>query len=94
VDIKSITSPKRGQITVSYQSDKTISGYEIVYAANDSFTRNKKTMLIKKAASSKVAISGLKGEQKYYVKIRAYAVKDGKKIYGKYGWYDYIWVNK
>lgn len=90
--IKELKTSKKGQLTVSYRSDKTVSGYEIVYATNVKFTKNKKTKVVTKSSTSKVTIKDLKSGQGYYVKIRAYAVVNGKKIYGEYGWDDYIWV--
>lgn len=90
---KQLKSLKKGQITVSYRSDKTVSGYEIVYATNEKFAKNKKTKVVTKASTSKITITGLKSGQKYYVKMRAYVVVKGKKIYGEYDWYDYdVWV--
>lgn len=94
IDINNITSKKKGQITVSYQSNKTVSGYEIVYATNEKFTKNKKTKVVNKATTSKVTINGLKSGQVYYVKIRSYVLKNGQKIYSDYGYTDYSWVNK
>lgn len=87
-----LESLKKGQLTVTYRSDKTVSGYEIVYATNEKFTKNKKTKVVTKASTSKVTIKDLKSGQGYYVKIRAYANVKGKKIYGDYGWSGYIRV--
>ncbi|MFT4146191.1 MAG: Ig-like domain-containing protein [Mobilitalea sp.] len=90
--ITNITSSKKGQLTVFFEKDKTVSGYEVVYATNEQFTKNKKIKAIGKASTSKLTISGLKSGQVYYVKVRAYVLKNGKKIYGDFSYLDYIWV--
>nr|WP_294486900.1 Ig-like domain-containing protein [uncultured Anaerosporobacter sp.] len=94
VDINNLTSKKKGQITVTYQKDKTVSGYEIIYATNSRFSKNKKTKVVKNANTSKVTLSGLKAGQSYYVKVRPYVLINDKKIYGVYGYSDYTWVRE
>ena len=56
-------------------------GYQLVYATNKKFTKNKKTLTLK---STTKTISKLKKGTTYYVKVRAYKVSNGKKVYGKY----------
>jgi Bacterial surface proteins containing Ig-like domains len=92
IGISNLTSKKKGQITVSYQKDKSVSGYEIVYATNAKFSKNRKTKIVSKASTSKVTISGLKIGQIYYVKVRPYVLINDKKIYGAYGYSGYTWV--
>lgn len=94
VNISNLTSKKKGQITVTYQKDKTVSGYEIVYATNKKFSKNKKIKIVSKATTSKVTLNGLKAGQIYYVKVRPYVSINGKKIYGAYGYSDYTRVKK
>ena len=90
VEISSLTSKKKGQITVFYQKDKTVSGYEIVYATNAKFSKNKKVKIVDKATTSKVTLSGLKAGQFYYVKVRPYVLINDQKIYGDYGYRECI----
>ncbi|SHL28005.1 Fibronectin type III domain-containing protein [Anaerocolumna jejuensis DSM 15929] len=91
IGIDSVTSQKKQQITVSYTADKSVSGYEVTYAANEKFTKSK-TTTVKKPSSSRLTITGLKSGKIYYVRIRAYYIKSGKKIYGDYGYTDNVWV--
>lgn len=84
VEIRQLTSKKKGQITVTYDKDKSVSGYEILVATNEKFTKNKKTATVKKAGTTKATISGLKAGQLYYVKVRPYVMVNGKKAYGEY----------
>ncbi|MDF2542840.1 MAG: Cysteine-rich secretory protein family [Herbinix sp.] len=90
--INSITSGKKGEITISFSKDKSVNGYEIEYATNEKFTKNKKTKVVSKASTSKVTINQLKGGQVYYVKIRSYVLRNGQKIYSDYGYVDSAWV--
>ncbi|MEG2439870.1 MAG: fibronectin type III domain-containing protein, partial [Acetivibrio sp.] len=87
-------SNKRGQVTISYQKDKSVSGYEIIYATNSKFSKNKKTKKINKPSTSKVTISGLNAGQIYYFKVRSYVLVNNKKVYGELGYSDYTWVKK
>lgn len=89
VQINQITVNNQGKITIYYDKDKTVSGYEILYATNEKFTKNKKTKTIKKASTTKATISLLSGSKKHYVKMRSYVIKDGKKIYGEYSG---VWI--
>lgn len=94
VEISNLVSKKKGQLTVSYQKDKMVSGYEIIYATNLKFSKNKKMKVVSKATTSKVTLTGLKAGQMYYVKVRPYVLINDKKIYGAYGYSDYTWVRE
>lgn len=85
IELNKLTSTKKGQMVVTYKNNKQISGYEIVYATNSKFTKNKKVKIINKASTSKYSFTGLKAGQIYYVKVRAFVQVNGKKLYGNYG---------
>lgn len=57
-------------------------GYEIIYTTDRKFKKGLKTVKIKNSNTTKKAIKKLKKGKKYYVKVRAYAVYNGKKLYG------------
>lgn len=57
-------------------------GYEIIYTTDRKFKKGLKTVKIKNSNKTKKAIKKLKKGKKYYVKVRAYAVYNGKKLYG------------
>lgn len=57
-------------------------GYEIIYTTDRKFKKGLKTVKIKNSNTTKKAIKKLKKGKKYYVKVRAYAVNNGKKLYG------------
>ncbi|MDE6313319.1 MAG: leucine-rich repeat protein [Lachnospiraceae bacterium] len=57
-------------------------GYELVYATNKKFTKNKKTVRFTSASKT---VKGLKKGKTYYVKVRAYKLDStGGRVYGSY----------
>ena len=72
---------KAGKKKVTVKIKKNaVSGYQIKYAANKKFKNAKK----KNTTKTTYTIKSLKSKKKYYVKVRAYKVVKGKKIYGSY----------
>ena len=57
-----------------------ISGYQIQYAPNKKFKKAKS----KTVKSTSVTIKKLKKKKTYFVRVRAYKLVDGKKVYGKW----------
>lgn len=70
------------QISIIVQPIKEVTGYEVLYAKNSSFTSGKKTQDSK---TSNITIKSLTKGTTYYVKVRAYRLDSaGNKIYGSY----------
>ena len=84
-DVK-VSSPKAKNLKVSWTSQKTADGYQIVIASNSSFTKSvKKTTVSAGTAKTRTkTISGLTKGKTYYVKVRAYKTVNGRKVYGLY----------
>ncbi len=79
--IRKLLSPKKRTLKVKIKSIKA-DGYQVVYARNRKFTKNKKSKNTKKTT---VVIRKLKRRTRYYVKVRACFIKEnGKKVFGKY----------
>lgn len=78
----SLSSTTKTRMVVSTKEVKGAKGYQILYAANSSFTKGKKSLntgLLNKT------VKKLKSGRKYYVKVRAYKEDStGKRIYGSY----------
>lgn len=83
--------PAKAQLTSVTMKNSTLNvewkkldctGYEIIYTTDSKFKKCLKTVKIKNSNKTKKAIKKLKKGKKYYVKVRAYAVYNGKKLYG------------
>lgn len=75
-----VTNVKGKKMKVTWKKESLVQGYEICYATNTKFTKNKKTVTVQSSAKSKT-ISKLK-KKTYYVRVRAFAKVNGKKVYG------------
>ncbi len=87
--IKSVSAAKKG-FTVKYKKQATqTTGYQIQYATDKNFKKNKKTVTVKKNKTTSVNVKKLKAKKKYYVRVRTYKnVKDtdgnAKKLYSSW----------
>lgn len=86
--IWSVKSPKKSQVKMIFKKVKDADGYEIRYAANSKF-KNAKTLRVKNAKAVTydekdglaVQIGKLMSKTRYYFRIRAYKIIDGKRFY-------------
>ena len=67
-------------LKASWKKLTNISGYQIQYAPNKKFKKAKS----KTVKSTSVTIKKLKKKKTYFVRVRAYKLVDGKKVYGKW----------
>ena len=65
--------------TVSWKKNIQATGYQIQYAADSRFTKERKTVTVGKQSATRYKISGLKNKKTYYVRIRSYK-RVGKKV--------------
>ena len=79
--ITKVSSPKKGQMKVSWKKDTNCSGYEIMYSTDKKFLKAK-SITIKKNSVSSVVVKGMKRRKKYYVKMLSY--KEDKSDVGLY----------
>ena len=80
--VKSVkATAKKKKLNVSWKKVSGATGYEVMYATNNKFTKNKKTVTVKK---NKVTLKRLKSKKKYFVKVRAYKTVNGSTYYGKW----------
>ena len=81
--VKKLTakSKKKNAVTLSWKKATDANGYEIQYAANKKFTKQKKSKVITK---TKVTLKKLKRKKSYYFRVRAYRWDGTKKVFGKW----------
>ena len=83
--IKSAKASVKGKVKLTWKKNAKATGYVIKIATNKKFTNNVTTVTVKKISTTSKTIKNLKESKVYYVKMRAYAVISGKKVYGKFG---------
>jgi hypothetical protein len=89
--ISKVTSAKTKTLTVKWKKQTTqTTGYEIQYATDKKFTKNKKTVTVSSAKTTSTTITKLSAKKKYYVRIRTYKTVDGTKYYS--AWSDALSV--
>ncbi len=81
VKITSAKSRKKKKISVSWKKMQYAAGFEVMYASNKKFTKNKKCKETKKTS---ITLKKLKSKKVYYVKVRSYMEKYGMKFYSKW----------
>lgn len=73
------------KMTISWKQVVDVKGYEIHYSTSKKFKKaSTKKVTIKKQKTTSKTVKKLKSGKKYYVKVRAYTVVDGEKVYGKW----------
>ncbi len=79
VKLSSLTAGKK-ELTVKWAKGSGITGYQIEYSLKKNF-KDKKTVTVKKAATTKTVLKKLQAKKTYYVRIRTYKTVNGKKYY-------------
>ena len=77
-----IKKPKAGKkaLTIKWGTQANVSGYQVQYALNKTFTKKAKSVYVTGNGSYKA--TKLKKKKKYYVRVRSYITINGVKIYG------------
>lgn len=75
---------KKKALVVYWNKIANASGYQIQVATDKKFKKNKKTITVAKQNANKKTVKKLKAKKKYFVRVRAYKIVDGKKVYGKW----------
>ncbi|MEE1313360.1 MAG: fibronectin type III domain-containing protein [Lachnospiraceae bacterium] len=82
--ISKVSSTKKTQAKVTWKKDSKVTGYQVVYASNKSFTRNVTTVSVKKNTTTSLTIKNLSSKKRVYVRVRSYKTVNAKKMYGKF----------
>ncbi|MBQ9530825.1 MAG: fibronectin type III domain-containing protein [Eubacterium sp.] len=80
-EIKSLTPLRRGFDIKYKKRSKRITGYQVQYATDKNFTKNKKTATVKGTKNTSQRIKQLNRKQKYFIRVRTYKVVKNKKYY-------------
>ena len=78
--LKVLTNAKAGLEKKVVVAKASVSGYQIKYASNKNFKKAK----TRNTRKTIYTIKSLRSKKKCYVKVRAYKIVKGKKIYGSY----------
>lgn len=79
--VKSVSAAKqRRALKVKWKKVSGATGYQVCYSASAKFKAKKTVTTVR----TTYTLKKLKAKKQYYVKVRAYKVKDGKKLYGNY----------
>ncbi|MGN0533087.1 MAG: hypothetical protein ACI4IK_01900 [Eubacterium sp.] len=70
--ISSISSPKKRSIAIKWKTVSSISGYEVQVSTSSNFSKNTKTYTAKASSKNAQISKELKGNVKYYVRIRTF----------------------
>lgn len=81
--VVSVSSFTRDTMVVKSSNNTGAKGYQIKYGTKSSLAGAKIINVVTKTNLNK-SISGLKATTKYYVKVRAYATVNGKKVYSSW----------
>ena len=76
----------------SWKKNIQATGYQIQYAADSRFTKERKTVTVGKQSATRYKISGLKNKKTYYVRIRSYKRVGKKILYSSWSTVKKIWV--
>ena len=85
--LSSVKNIKKRKLAAKWKKVKDAEGYQVEYALNSRFTKNKKSKTIKGNTTKSLSFtsSRLKKSKVYYVRVRAYKTDvNGKKVYGKW----------
>lgn len=82
-NIKKLQSKKK-IVVVLWNTISDARGYQVQLSTDKKFKKNKKSYSIGNQKANKKTVKKLKAKKKYFVRVRAFKVVDGKKTYGKW----------
>ena len=72
------------KVKVSWSKVSNVKGYRIAYSTNKNFKKN--STKYRTTTATKTILSKLTKKKTYYVKVCAYTVVDGHRVYGNYSY--------
>ena len=80
ISLKRVKSFKKKTFQVNWKKISAADGYIIQYSAKSNF-KGAKSVSVKKGNITSKTIKKARSPKKYFVRIKAYRVMDGKKVY-------------
>ena len=85
MSLLSVKSKKKKTAYIKWSKDTKVNGYVLQYSTSKKFTKKTtKTVTISKTSVNAKTIKKLKAGKKYYVRMRAFANVNGKKVNGAF----------
>lgn len=78
--IKDLKRKSSAKLVLTWKANEAASGYQIRYARNSMFIGSKMTA-VESGTASRYVLKGLRKNEEYYIKIRAYSRQNGKTYY-------------
>lgn len=82
--ISSLSAASRGFKVTWKKTSAKATGYQLQYATDSGFTKNKKTIKVKGISKSSKTVKNLKAKTNYYVRVRTYRTISGKTYYSSW----------
>lgn len=82
--LKSVKKTKGNHLAVNWKRNSNASGYQLQISKQSSFRSIEKSMVIPNKKKTSVTVTSLKKGGTYYVRIRGYLLRNGKRSYGKW----------
>ena len=79
IKLKSVKNNKKKSITIKWNRNTNVDGYQVVASKKQNFTNSKKKNI--SSYYNSTTVKGLTKKKTYYVRIRAYDIVDGNKVY-------------
>lgn len=80
VKLKKIQAGKK-KLVIRWKAVNKVKGYQIQYGTKKNFKSGVKKVTVKGASKKSKTIHKLKSKRRYYIRIRSYTTKNGKKLY-------------
>lgn len=79
--LSSLSAPSKKKINVKWKKVSSVTGYQIMWSTTKNFSSNTKTYDVKSSKKVSQKITTAQSKKAYYVRIRSYKTRDGKKYY-------------
>lgn len=82
--LKSLSTPAKKQIKTTWTKASGVAGYQVQWSTTSNFASNYKSVYVTGASKVSTIIKTYSSNRKYYVRVRSYINRDGKKVYSSW----------